>query len=224
MSRALPRARAWLTFFTFFSSSQVSLSSLFFLVLNLFPHLFLLLLDSRVSSLFPVSSPFLFPMHGSDFDDEEFDIGTLRPHPSHAFRPQFGVEEDTFSDYAVDPPARRHQLRSRPPIDFSQYPDYPSSHVSGSTAVHSNLNSFMSSHKPPLVPSFLGTSRLPIEAIASLTIAELCHNTHYCELRDNYDYVSRVLASYLGKDLRVGEPRAASSNPLLPNVYRGASY
>jgi hypothetical protein len=35
--------------------------------------------------------------------------------------------------------------------------------------------------------------------MASLTISELYHNTHYCELCKQYNYVSGVLASYLDR-------------------------
>lgn len=174
------------------------------------------------------------PMQGSDFDDEEFDVGTLRYHHSNAFRPQLGIEEDTFSDYSVDPPAPRRPLRSRPPIDFSsssQYStyDYPPSLTLGSTCstAYSDSNEETFSFVPKAASSIGRSSGLSIKAIAALTVIELGHNPHYCELRDSHDYLSRVLARYLGKDLQVGEPcssRAAKSRPLAPDIYRGVFY
>lgn len=163
-----------------------------------------------------------------DFDDEEFDVGTLRHHHTNVFRPQLGVEEDTFSNYSMDPPAPRRPLRSRPPIDFSSNLQhstygYPPSLASGSTAYSNSEASFA-----PKAASLIGlTSRLSIEAIAALTIRELSHNPLYCELRDSHDYVCRVLASYLGKDLHVTESRGSHTTkgkPLVPDIYRGAFY
>jgi hypothetical protein len=174
--------------------------------------------------VFFFSSCFLFPMHTDNFDNEEFDVGTLCPNPSNGFRLQYGIEEDNFSNYSVDPPVLQCQLRSRPPIDFSlQQPtfDYPPSHMSGLMA-HSTSNSFMLAPKVAHLADL--SSRPSVELLASLTISELCHNAHYCKLCDNYDYTSWVLACYLGKDLRVGEPCvlcSLASNMLVPDMYRG---
>ena len=165
------------------------------------------------------SSPLSQPMQGSDFDDDEFDVGTLRYHPSNTFRPQFGIEEDTFSEYSVDQPVSRRPLRSRPPIDFSSnwQHSHPPSFTSSSTA-YSSLGPIVA----PKAASATRSPRFSPEDIASLTIPELCHNAHYCELRDNHDYTSRVLAQYLGKDLRVGEHRAPRgvNGSRVPDVYR----
>ena len=158
-------------------------------------------------------------MQGSDFDDDEFDVGTLRYHPSNMFRPQYGIEEDTFSEYSVDHSASRRPLRSRPPIDFSsnwQHSHPPS--LTSSSMAYSSLGSIVA----PKAASTTRSPRFSPEDIASLTIPELCHNAHYCELRDNHDYTSRVLAQYLGKDLRVGEHRAprGANGSRTSDIYR----
>ena len=157
---------------------------------------------------------------GSDFDDEEFDVGTLRYHPSNTFRPQFGIEEDTFSEYSVDQPVARRTLRSRPPIDFSSswQHSHPPSLTSDSMA-YSSLGSIVAPKAAPITRSH----RFTPEDLASLTIPELCQNAHYCELRDSHDYTSRVLAKYLGKDLRVGEHRAprGANGSRVSDVYQG---
>ena len=163
---------------------------------------------------------------GSDFDEEEFNVSTLRYHDSNTFCPQFGIEEDTFSEYSVDQPAPRPLLRSRPPMDFSSNWQHlahgnPPSLTSGLT-VYSSLGSVVA---PKAASSISLLSRLSIEAIAALTIPELCYNAHYCELRDSHDYISQVLASYLRKDLQVGGTRAARgvNTSLISDTYRSTS-
>ena len=148
-------------------------------------------------------------------------MGTLHYHPSNTFHPQLGIEEDTFSEYSVDRPAPRRPLRSRPPIDFSsswQHSHPPS--LTSSLTAYSSLGSIVTP-KAASITSY--PSRFSPEDLASLTIPELCHNAHYCELRDSHDYISRVLAKYLGKDLRVGEHHAPhnANGSRVSDAYRG---
>ena len=166
-------------------------------------------------------------MQSEFFDDEEFD--TQPP----TFQSEFGPLEQGDSDnyFGLDLPAPRRQLRrSRPPIDFSMRSsigNYPSSQMSGSTLQnHSRQDSspFMFAHKAASSNGL--PSRLPVELIASLDPSELLHNPHYCRLRKNYNYQSQVLAMYLGKELRVDEPRAARSGPIFqgPNMLQGVCF
>ena len=148
-------------------------------------------------------------------------MGTLRYHPSNTFRPQLGIEEDTFSEYSVDRPAPRRPLRSRPPIDFSsswQHSHTPS--LTSSSTAYSSLGSIVAPKAASITNS---SSRFSPEDLASLTIPELCQNAHYCELRDSHDYISQVLAKYLGKDLQVREHRAPrnANGSRVSDVYRG---
>jgi hypothetical protein len=113
----------------------------------------------------------------------------------------------------------RHQLRSRPPIDFPAHHltfKHPSSLVSGST-LYSRSNPFLI---PPKAPSSLDLSpQFPIEAIASLTESELYYSPLYRELRESHDYLSKVLAKYLGRDL--AGPHVTPSTTLVPDMRQG---
>ena len=106
-------------------------------------------------------------------------------------------------------------------MDFSLHPStagYPSSQMSGST-LRSHLDPSLMF--PPKAASSIGvSSRLSVEAIASLTPRELSHNPYYRDLSNQYDYLSRVLTKYLGKDLRVDEPCIAKND----DVFRGMYY
>ena len=124
------------------------------------------------------------------------------------------------------------QLRSRPPIDFSRRPlnassdlnysafSQPHSYVSGST-LHSGI-------KPPAasIPlrraslDFYPSSVIPPEVIASLTISDLHHNPHYRELRQRYDHVTAVLATYVEQRL-ASASHVATCNTLVPHMPQG---
>jgi hypothetical protein len=56
--------------------------------------------------------------------------------------------------------------------------------------------------------------------IASLTISKLYHNPHYCKLRKQYDYISRVLA----KSMDSGITRTTMSGFPTPNLDHCAYY
>ena len=110
-------------------------------------------------------------------------------------------EDENFGNYAADTQMSRPPLRPRHPIDF--YPSalqYPSSHTSEST-LHSNPNFLLPLHKAACKTSSLGSPRLSIEAITSLSLSEIYYNPHYHNLCMKYDHVSDILATYLGTDL-----------------------
>ena len=135
--------------------------------------------------------------------------------------------------------APRPQLRSRPPIDFygkNSVTNYTPSFMSGST-LHTNTFTYPpkiidtspsafsdppqrlppSAIDPPqqLPPSGIDPPQwLPPSVIAALTISELCFNPHYCELRERYDYVSEVLASYMDRE------KPTKGKPVLDNCRR----
>jgi hypothetical protein len=96
-------------------------------------------------------------------------------------------EDSVFEPLCVPKP----QLRSRPPINFygeNSIASHSPSLMLGSM-LHTNTSAFpckITYVDKPLCPS--------PSVIASLTISKLYHNPHYCELREQYDYISRVLA------------------------------
>jgi hypothetical protein len=183
----------------------------------------LLRLVSRVSYRVPPSCLFFFSMQGcSNFEIDEFDEdpgdSALGLSPE-AFSPRrrrgFEENSENSGDYTDFPPLRQ-QLRSRPPIDFPLHHStfkQPSSQMSGST-LYSRSNHFTFPPKAPL--SVDPYPRLPVEVIASLTESELYYNPHYRELRQDHDYLSKVLAKYLGRDL--GGPHIAPSTTLVPDI------
>lgn len=138
-----------------------------------------------------------------DFD--ELDLGSRRSHSPTFFHSQLGFDDD---DHPMGPPAPRQQLRRTQPIDFSLHRGSTlESQMSGST-LHTQSN-FL---PRKAASSFDLSPRLSIEAIRQLTPSDLEHNHHYRDLRDDFDYLNRVFARYLGKDLRVDEPQVAKSD------------
>lgn len=92
-------------------------------------------------------------------------------------------------------------LRSRPGINFyASAMQYPSSHTTGST-LHSNPNFSMLLHKAACLALLLISPWPSIKTIASLSLSEIYHNPHYCNLCTKYDHLSDVFTMYLGKDL-----------------------
>jgi hypothetical protein len=178
---------------------------------------------SRISCLVPPSPLFFFSMQGySNFKDDDFDddfrdsaLG-LSPE-AFSLCPRHGFEEgsEKSGDHTRDfPPLRA--LCSRPPINFSVYHStfkQPSSQMSGST-LYSKSNPFTFPPKAPLPVD--PSPRLPVEVIAALTESELYYNPHYRELRQDHDYLSKVLAKYLGRDL--GGPHVTPSTALVLDI------
>ena len=99
----------------------------------------------------------------------------------------------------------RPQLRSQPPINFyGKNSATPLLTMSGST-LHSNMFTFPPKviNPPPLAfsPEVIDPpQQLPPSVIITLTITKLCFNPHYCELCEQYDYVSTVLALHMDKE------------------------
>ena len=93
----------------------------------------------------------------------------------------------------------RPLLRSRPAIDF------PSSGLgmdldrpqTKSTIPHMMSGSTLCSRSD----SHLHKQKISPEDIASLSIAELYHNPHHQELRQDYDHLVRTMTTVLGRDL-----------------------
>ena len=179
-------------------------------------------------------------------DDFGYDNNVGQPNcgPCSQFLPKTDVQlfdnddDGTLATTKHLPPS---QLRSRPPIDFSgrgstvgSNTNYGSNTDYGSDAhylatlfsrPHSQISS--SSHsvfKPRALflcktPSLDMSPRLPVAIIASLTISELSHNPHYCELCQKYNHVLDVLATYVGRDLK---PHPPNCDPIASGVYKGA--
>ena len=110
-------------------------------------------------------------------------------------------DEDDHGDGMVTLRGPRPQLRSRPPINFSGQHStlsHPPSHLSGST--------------------MRSRSGFSVQDIESLTASELYLNPIHRKLRDKYDHVSGVLATYMERDLE--ESRVAKRNT--PDICQGA--
>src|ERR1700761_4052404 len=187
---------------------------LFFFLLRCF-FSFLCRLQPFLRLFIPSSMP------SSDFDEDDFDWGGLRSQSPPTVPSQLGLEDDNFGNYDANPSVRRPLLRRTRAMDFSlqrSIAGYPSSQMSGSTLrAHSDPSFAL----PAKAASSIGVpSRLSIEAIVSLTPSELDHNPFYRELLDDNAYLSRVLATYLGKELRVTHPHAARND----DVFRGMCY
>lgn len=129
-------------------------------------------------------SPKLYP--SLDIDHAGEDVGDISP--------ELELEHSTMDTLRAPKP----QLRSRLPINFygqSSITGYPSSLMSGST-LRANTSAF------PRKTNRIDSSQwFPPELIASLTISDLYHHPHYCDLCERYDYVTGVLASYMDRDL-----------------------
>ena len=63
--------------------------------------------------------------------------------------------------------------------------------------------------------------RVPLAAIASLTLPDLYFNPHYCELRQQYDSLSKALLSYAEQVLSL---RRATESTHVTSVYQGVLY
>jgi hypothetical protein len=134
------------------------------------------------------------------FNERTPDVQSPTPYPSldvdfagenaGDFSPELEPEHSVMDTLRASKP----QLRSRPPIDFNGQNNYIPSFMSGSTLCTDT--SFP--RKTSRGDSF---QRFPPSLIASLTIPELYQNPHYCDLRERYDYVTRVLATYLDRGL-----------------------
>jgi hypothetical protein len=159
-------------------------------------------------------------MHIDDFDDlSELGEGTGRSFSPHFFAPSdldSTHEELGSNTFEMDTlRARRSKLRARPPIDFHEARS-TASEMSGSTL-------------PPVPPtsnasSYLGKAssvgfrpKFSPEDIASLSVLDIYHNPHYRKLRQQYDHVSGVLASYLGRDLEAN----VTKSTLIPDIHQG---
>ncbi|KAI9430019.1 hypothetical protein H4582DRAFT_2064265 [Lactarius indigo] len=129
-------------------------------------------------------------------------------------------DEDNFEDFMGTQHAPRPPLRSRPPINFTgaghfstikPHPNLPAfnattrppSHMSDTT-LHSSLGysaAHTFPHKMSLSP---GPSS---DAIATLTVAELCYNPHYLKLCKKFNQVCQALAMKT-VDWELAEPPA----------------
>ncbi|KAF8267516.1 hypothetical protein EI94DRAFT_1801601 [Lactarius quietus] len=102
------------------------------------------------------------------------------------------------------------QLRSRPQMDFWGYGHFEAtpSQMLGSTLC-ANSSAF-----PRKAASSIGFApRLSPEDIASLTIQELYHNTHFAKLRRQCDYMSKVITTYFARE--IAESQVAKNKPPL---------
>jgi hypothetical protein len=153
---------------------------------------------------------------------EDLDQGSLSPKVLSGHLPtNFNhSDEGGHGGYGVE--GRRgqmNQLRSRPPINFAErYSAVGPSQMSGSTLrSDSNLGSLIGTRMA------ISSSRISSEDIISLNESEISLNPIYHTLRQNYDYVSRVLATYLERDL--AEARLAKggrvSSPLVMDIQQG---
>jgi hypothetical protein len=157
---------------------------------------------------------FLFYMHSDDFGNDSDD--------DQRFLPLSDCDSDGvgFQDQTLRAP--KLPLRSRPRIDFTGRSSgqhsaigRPPSHMSGST-LHTGIPSYPSNF-PRKATSFLGSSsQLSSEVIESLTESELFLNPLHRKLRQKYDHVSGVLATYLEREL--AECRVAKGDTLVPDV------
>lgn len=92
---------------------------------------------------------------------------------------------------------------------------------SGSTS-HSSLKPQPLYPPNPSQASF-DTSRLHPTVIAALTVAQLGHNHHYCELRQKHDDMAAVVTAYMKEKLK--KPQVSNSDivaPVVPTIYQGA--
>lgn len=117
--------------------------------------------------------------------------------------------EDAVMDTRDTLRVPRPRLKSRPPIDFYGQ-NYAPSFMSGST-LRTNTSAFP--------PKIIDTPQRPSPSvIATLTIAELYFNPHFRELRERYDYVTGVLASYMDR----GKP--TKGNVSVPDLRQCACF
>lgn len=127
-------------------------------------------------------------------------------HASEDYNPDLDHEDSAMDTLCARAP--RPQLRSRPPIKFygqNSITNYTPSSMSGSTLCM-NTPAFL----PKIIDTHTNTSAfpakvinstpwLPPSVIAALTVAKLYYNPHYYELCEWYNYVTRVLSSYMDK-------------------------
>ncbi|KAH9011010.1 hypothetical protein EDB85DRAFT_2160443 [Lactarius pseudohatsudake] len=141
--------------------------------------------------------------------DDDFDNA-----PPGLFLPHSETEVKTPIDFS----ARRSTADTD--LNFSATAFAPSrSHMLGST-LHSSLRPSMA-HSFPRNTSLNSAplARLPLDAIAALTDAELHHNPHYRKLRRDHDHLASVLSTYVERDL--AEYRTARSEGLVSDIYQG---
>ncbi|KAH9036407.1 hypothetical protein EDB84DRAFT_1560889 [Lactarius hengduanensis] len=180
-------------------------------------------------------------------DDSEDDI--FNPSKLSLPRMDFRIgneDEDELEDYMGTQLVPRPQLRSRPPIDFAgrsavntgvgppfNVATRPPSGMSDST-LHSGLGHSaaytgmtfprkMSSSPTSvkLVPVKAVKDRPTPDVIASLTVAELFYNPHYLKLREEFDHVSRALATQTVSRSFTGSLTAKCDTLVPDRDYRG---
>jgi hypothetical protein len=181
---------------------------------------------AQLSTFFSVS--FVLCVHTMQCDDfydpygvDEHTSKSLpqKPYPLLNMDPTTDDEDDIglqLEDSVLEGlRAPKPQLRSRPPINFygeNSIASHSPSLMSGST-LHTNTSSF------PHKITYIDPSPRPSPSvIASLTISELYHNPHYCELRQQCDYLTRVLATSLDRGFMCN----ATSEFPAPNTHRCA--
>jgi hypothetical protein len=147
-------------------------------------------------------------MHSDDFGNGSDDDQGFHPFSD------CNSGDEGFRDQTLRAP--KPQLRYRPDFTRRSTIGRPPSHMSGST-LHTTSNPSYFPRKPS---SHLGSSSLlSSEAIESLTESELFLNPIHRKLRQKYDHISGVLATYLEREL--AESRVALSDTLIPDVPQG---
>lgn len=160
----------------------------------------------------------VFYMQNGYFGNDHEGLGIHRSPSPDGFLLHTNSDSGDEDDLGVEN-LRVPKLRSRPPIDFTgrhSTVNHRPSLMSGSTLLHSVSNPSMFLRKSSRV-ALDSPSRLSSEDIISLTESELYLNPRYRKLRQDFDHVSTVLATYVERDL--AESRA---NPLVPDIRQGA--
>ncbi|KAH9070812.1 hypothetical protein EDB83DRAFT_2517992 [Lactarius deliciosus] len=149
-----------------------------------------------------------------DSDDDGLDLTSLGRPSSEHFPPHgdFGFDEDEMGGHAVGSQHRqRHQLRSRPKINFigqcsivgslppSTVASRPRSHLSGDSGPTQYSNPSAQHLYPRKIYSDSYPRPSP-ELIATLTVTKLHNNPHYCRLRQKYERLTDIITAYAERD------------------------
>ncbi|KAH9017097.1 hypothetical protein EDB83DRAFT_2528705 [Lactarius deliciosus] len=169
-----------------------------------------------------------------DSEDDVFSQNNLPP-PHKDFH--FDEDEDELEaqNFMSTQRAPRPALRSRPPIDFGAglHPTIntgvgppfnaatrPPSGMSDLT-LHSGFG-LSAAHSGMMFPHNMSSSPRPTpDVIASLTVAELCYNPHYLKLREEFDHVSRALATQtVSRSFNGSRSLTMKCDTLVPDSYQ----
>lgn len=157
-------------------------------------------------------------------DMRHFSRPPLRSRPAIDFS---GLQSTIGSNFGLRPPTTTSG-QSTIGSDFNYSAtvfSQPRSQVSGSTLASSLKPQplYPLNPNPSPIEAARLASRLPPAVIAALTIAQLAHNHHHCELRQKHDDMAAVLTAYLGQNLK--PPQVSNSDivaPVVPTIYQGA--